>query len=703
MKVTVAKGIERRRFFQGEDTLYDIENALVTNGQAFSVVEERGSVAANRAHLLVDNGPILLNPPPTSTGRFGAYVKDNRRTYVSRSEPGAFRYVFSGLLGTDTTTPHEFPTLSASVGRGNIEAASSGGGIGDNGILNGFAVSYLLIPKDEFGAAGPWYYGSFRATTGTSQQFNIYFRSRGSTAEVEIYRTKQYRQYPSSATIEDLQLYRVGIVSTRKDEDIVFNVKSRWPQALEADPVEDRPVYGPMLVRRPNLLASHVISSAAGVNPMYTNIGFKTARNDGGVGLFGGVHLPAARPQFFTAQPGSGYDVRYQFFYETPTGRAYGPAVESTDTNVRVPFVGADGLLVLFKVAGAPNWLLYKEYKVPGAMGFYDESANEIEDAYNFPSNYTFSTTRAGTHISVAPPFAAPADVESVHKPNLLIQSELFRMMEWSSAPVEFPMDEAILLVETARPEEMDQRSFEFYIFTNKGIYYAQRGESGITTYPLSENFTCAQGPSGIPIYTKTDAGLVVYTSAGRIVLISGRQINYLDSPVQGKEVILPLWSSVFSIVYNPTTREIYVTTNAGTFSYSFEETMWSGHLDNTLPLLQVRDRSIDQIYVQDGTSSFPWEMVPGAADSRVTTGMMNLEKKGRLAEVVVQATPGVESVLQVLVTPKHTGTHPFDMGGQSIELIYSDRPIKTKIFGKRYAFSVKKFVNFNSLLVTFI
>lgn len=456
---------------------------------------------------------------------------------------------------------------------------------------------YLAIPKNILAEAGPWFYfNKQNHDESIYKDLDITFTFNDFTETIDLYRTKELKlDHPGVHPISsnnnnsaDFTFYFLRRISKRPGSGNTVtttdgpNTRFDWVYPTETSPVagnEDAPgAFNPENI---NFLTNGVSSS----NNEHTQFGANTVRNDGGRVLWGNVRLRPKRPQTMTYERNSdGHNLKLQYEYKIGPTSYYGPVTILPEAEtIRVPYEGADALHIFVQDEDAQPavYIHYAVLKTPDSKGFY------IEEEHDNPSarNATFSrnkNTGPALEYGTAPRQGTFTESTWLDYEFQVFMSEPFRPREITSAPVQLSPDEKIKLISTARIQEDDTRSFEFYILTQSSIYYAQRIEADIAITPIQTTYGIATDVDDYPIYTKTDFGLAFYSTSNRLILLDARKVIELDTRVVGPQVNVSLYTDIVSLAYHSEDNQLWVSTDTGLWCYDMVLGRWIGNYDET-------------------------------------------------------------------------------------------------------------------------
>jgi hypothetical protein len=463
------------------------------------------------------------------------------------------------------------------------------------GIKGKRAVSYLAIPVNERGAAGPWVYFSHYPKNDDVDQYRAVtysINTNGEAKYVEVYRTREWKEVyelTSQGMIPppDLSYYYLDRVSLNPD-GIGDNASTsgtlvdanHWAHEYESEEkaanvlptdTNDRKINAWTYESVDyNKYQNYVDSLEVGYSFVVdlgppVHVGAEAMRMVGRDRMMYGAPQWPLKPVQFAMATHDTTTSRNSDWGNSTGSRlyAYEYSVASEDSVVYGPPTTIDG-------DAHPIW------QGEQAVNMWTGGGSEYSDRNTAKSNGVYTTDSGSLYnidVDIFDPFEDttatqyPEDVNNkkwVEEPNVVLLSERFRPLEVTfEDQYQVPEGESIRAFSPARLAEEDSiANYSFYIYTDEGVHSGELTQDNAQTYRVStvgvKNYTVS--PDNAPVYQKslyrvTKYGSVYIGTDNRVYSLRGRKFNALDSAVPNiwySDLSEPQFSDVeYQAIYN--------------------------------------------------------------------------------------------------------------------------------------------------------
>lgn len=574
----------------------------------------------------------------------------NDRPYAESQSPYAFR-AFSPGAPPPQAPPCALEVFEPVVTQLNVRAS---GTYAEVGVVGGRQVSYLAVPHDDLGQAGPFRYWheetigpAYDADSGgaSNEGYSLAWTllCTESTSYVDVYRTRQgggafydtTYYYLGRFAVSDAQ---VPLVYAGRPVALVTDDKN-WIDpidgGLDPDTYAGDPV-GPAFDEGHNTWAYHgssrppktpqnaaEVAAAVALRDVIYHPHGRTVLNHAGVLVSGNVSFPTKPAAILRTgrketDPATYKKFALQLEYATPDGPVYGPVTYHAE----MPYANVVN-------HGEAALLVYVQDADPGPYHLFERLSPDGDGAYR--SAFPDVTTRAVSGIAYAKPSYAwiyydqegpqsttepYAETAYVDEPETALLSSPGRPLEMTYAGVSVPDGSAVKALSAARLAEAEGlRGYDFYLFTGGSSYVVSRTGSDLSIDVLVAGVGVRSAADGSALLCTTPLGCAFVGTDGTLRLVSGRQAVDLVEEVPG------LFSDVRSLVYVHEDESIAVATDTGLWLYDTEMQGWAVHVDAAPDGVQY-DRAGRRLLLRSGETFSSWarDAVPPARDAAVTT-----------------------------------------------------------------------------------
>lgn len=503
------------------------------------------------------------------------YDKHNGVVYVSGRDS---RY--ETVNGTDQYVPHlyEVPPEATSFAESELRLTPPhlkklriNNSREGTGIKGSNAVSYLVIPINARGEAGPWGYISYSPDDRDRDKRwspQVTATVSENTSYVEFYRTREWSETADILDVlappSDLSYYFLERKATQNVKELsvdsdVFHVSTYDGEVLRhsySDEKEAEESLPPTtLDRKINAWAhesvEYIVTGDEASQYIYT-VDFKNIKHIGANTMFmdgrdrmiyGGVEWPTKPVQLamvirnYFGAGGNLYAKTFTNEYEGTTGDVlHGPrTVIPSGSTVTYPVWQGEQAVNVWKDADGDGTKVHAARMVNPSSGVYDRKQHimDIDFDFNFPP------FPGNTEVSL-PDITQD---EWLYEKNVALLSERFRPLEVTMEDqFQVPSGQTIRAIEPARlAEEESIATYSLYVLTDESVFVANRENDqtslrtvntvGVDKYHVD----FLSGPRQeyeYPLVAPTKYGLTYIGTDQRVYILNGRQFQEIDQSV---------------------------------------------------------------------------------------------------------------------------------------------------------------------------
>jgi len=482
---------------------------------------------------------------------------------------------YKTVNGASQYAPHTYvlPSDAASFSRSEIETAPPKidkiycdgeekvpQGDKPSGVPTNRAVSYLFIPVNSRGSAGPWAYFSYAPEQDyKGRDFTDMFiptivvNSSSNTSYVEVYRTREWEQGSGFVTPpKDMSWYFLERISTGRTFKDDNSLKYEYTSGDEANanlPAKtlDREInawaYETINYNKTGSEASDKTYTAnfGSVKHLGANALFMSGRSRM---VYGGVQWPTKPVQFailLRNQKNTSNGRSFQFAHEYDASgnqKKYGYETQVYNHTSATPVWQGEQALVVWDENGND----YSRSTVDG-QGLYDIGLGGLFDRLSEADQEAFLT-----------------------EDNVALLSERFRPLEVSlETQFQVPSGQTIRAIEPARlAEEESITTYSMYVLTDEAVFTANIKEEqtalrkvntiGVDQYRV-DFLSGSRQEYEYPLVAPTKYGLTYIGTDGRVYILNGRKFQEIDKAVPNiwySDLAQPVVSDAqFSTIYN--------------------------------------------------------------------------------------------------------------------------------------------------------